>query len=56
MKSLGGPRERRDFASWLVLLGLTAAVFLLRGEAAWLQTYPTDWVVPMNEWITAAVA
>jgi len=36
---------------WFGLIALTLAFIALRGSAAWLITFPADWVIPVTDWL-----
>ena len=36
---------------WLALIVLTLAFLAMRNSAAWLIQFPTDWVLPITEWL-----
>ncbi len=47
------PRSRfeSDLIAWLVAGVVVVLCFYWRAEVNWLLKYPTDWVVPVSEWI-----
>ena len=56
MKALQDPHERRDFIIWVLALVLIVAIFALRGGLPWMASYPAAWVIPLTDWVSAAIA
>ncbi|MEM7428546.1 MAG: ABC transporter permease subunit [Pseudomonadota bacterium] len=41
---------------WIALIAITLAMLALRESAGWLITYPSDWVLPIKDWLNGFMA
>ena len=48
-------RVDRHAVTWIAVLALSAVLIVLKPDAAWLQAFPKNWVLPITAWFDLAL-